>query len=87
MPARSRFAVGWISSRRRSLTFRNISGNALSGLCGRILEPSQRIVEEDGMSQHFDSVDEYIAQFPSDVQDVLQEVRRSATRPWQIPAR
>jgi uncharacterized protein YdhG (YjbR/CyaY superfamily) len=28
------------------------------------------------MAQHFDSVDEYIAQFPADVQDVLQEVRR-----------
>jgi uncharacterized protein YdhG (YjbR/CyaY superfamily) len=33
-------------------------------------------VEERGMAQHFDSVDEYIAQFPADVQDVLQEVRR-----------
>ena len=28
------------------------------------------------MAQHFDSVDEYIAQFPAEVQDVLQEVRR-----------
>ncbi|GAB12419.1 hypothetical protein ARGLB_014_00620 [Arthrobacter globiformis NBRC 12137] len=28
------------------------------------------------MAQHFDSVDDYIAQFPADVQDVLQEVRR-----------
>ncbi|MFE4543253.1 iron chaperone [Arthrobacter sp. NPDC056727] len=28
------------------------------------------------MAQHFDSVDEYIAQFPGEVRDVLQEVRR-----------
>ncbi|MGN7252009.1 iron chaperone [Arthrobacter sp. SAFR-014] len=28
------------------------------------------------MAQHFDSVDEYIAQFPVDVREVLQEVRR-----------
>ena len=28
------------------------------------------------MAQHFESVDEYIAQFPGDVQDILQEVRR-----------
>ncbi|RAM38816.1 iron chaperone [Arthrobacter globiformis] len=28
------------------------------------------------MAQHFDNVDEYIAQFPADVQDVLREVRR-----------
>jgi uncharacterized protein YdhG (YjbR/CyaY superfamily) len=33
-------------------------------------------VEERGMAQHFNSVDEYIAQFPGDVQDILQEVRR-----------
>ena len=34
------------------------------------------MVEERGMAQHFESVDEYIAQFPGDVQDILQEVRR-----------
>ena len=28
------------------------------------------------MARHFDSVDAYIAQFPAEVQDVLQEVRR-----------
>jgi uncharacterized protein YdhG (YjbR/CyaY superfamily) len=28
------------------------------------------------MARQFDSVDEYIAQFPAEVQDVLQEVRR-----------
>jgi uncharacterized protein YdhG (YjbR/CyaY superfamily) len=28
------------------------------------------------MAQHFDSVDDYIAQFPADVQDILQEIRQ-----------
>ncbi|MFC7848472.1 iron chaperone [Arthrobacter sp. NPDC057388] len=28
------------------------------------------------MDQHFGSVDEYIAQFPADVQEILQEIRR-----------
>jgi uncharacterized protein YdhG (YjbR/CyaY superfamily) len=28
------------------------------------------------MAQHFQSVDEYIASFPAEVQDVLQEIRR-----------
>lgn len=28
------------------------------------------------MARHFDSVDEYIAQFPARVQDILQEIRR-----------
>lgn len=64
MPGRSRFAVGLVSP--LTLTFGP----------GRILEASLLMVEERGMAQHFDSVDEYIAQFPADVRDVLQEVRR-----------
>jgi hypothetical protein len=43
---------------------------------GRVLEVLRRIVEEPGLAQHFETVDEYIAQFPAEVQDVLQEVRR-----------
>ncbi|WP_251042553.1 hypothetical protein [Arthrobacter sp. ISL-69] len=29
------------------------------------------------MAQHFNTVDEYIASFPAEVQGILQEVRRS----------
>jgi uncharacterized protein YdhG (YjbR/CyaY superfamily) len=32
--------------------------------------------EGEQMAQHFETVDEYIASFPAEVQEVLQEIRR-----------